>query len=52
MESVQGDCILDYLAFTQAWRLVLTAPNCVTAFSFLSFSFLFFNLGEGVGQTS
>lgn len=31
----------------QAWRVMLTAPNCITAFSFLPFSFLPFNLWEG-----
>jgi len=52
METVQGDCFLDYLTFTQAWRLMLTAPNCIKAFSFLPSGFLPFNLREGAGQTS
>lgn len=51
-ESGKGDCFLDYLSLMQAWRLVLTKSNCITAFSFLSVGFPPFNLGERVGQTS
>lgn len=29
---------------------MLTAPNCITAFSFLPFGFLPFNLWEGAGH--
>lgn len=51
----KGKCtrrLLSRLFGLYAWRLVLTAPKCITAFSILPVGFLPFNLGEGVGQTS
>lgn len=36
----------------KAWILILTAPNCITAFSSLSFEFLPLNLWEGAGHNS
>lgn len=56
MVSVQGSrgkCtdLLDYSAFTQDWKLMLTATYYITAFSFLPFCFPAFSLGEGVSQT-
>lgn len=42
---------LDYLAFAQSWKLMLTATYYITAFSFVLFCFPAFSLGEGVSQT-